>query len=409
MQPTLTWPSCLTNRPPSTAEPHGSQRRASPANCGVESFPAAEHRATLQRSAPRESYPAPHAPPISRWSGKLGEVECDRLNPVHSNWMLIRLGVEPRGVTRNQEVKNERVEKWPVNTEFTSIHPPTQLATSYPEWIDPQAGSAIRQGDILAAMGGDLDKWHQMLVVITADCDLANAKHGGALTCLPIIPLTEYLAQFRAEKSKAVLFHRLVGAILSSISGPESNQSGHAISPQRMAAWLEEDSPEQILAALDGWTLGPQVPELMALAQGLTRTQQGDLSSVLSSMAAAKVGLGDARDLSKARHSLATELASTLRSLPGDILMLNEVSAAHVVGYVAYLRRVIEIAEPLVATTYCRIPSETQYVRISRLRSPYIYALTQRFSSVFSSIGLPQAYEEARELIAESIRLGEYL
>lgn len=285
---------------------------------------------------------------------------------------------------------------------------PQDPPPNYPEWDEPRAGGGVRQGDVLQAVAEDMDQWHQLLVVITADCDLANAKHGGSLTCVPIIRLFDYLVQFRTEKTRVTLLQRLVAAVLGGIHRPGPQGSEHRITPQRMVGWLREVEPEEILDELSDWSIDERVPELLGLAGGLIQPAGSDLATTLQVFARVKVILGDAGDLEKARASLANELAASLRNLPGDVLLLNEVSANHSEGYAVYLRRVMEITEAAVATSYYRIPHSAQYVRVSCLKSPYRYALTQQFGSVFSAIGLPAAYEAARDTIGVRIKSGEY-
>lgn len=282
------------------------------------------------------------------------------------------------------------------------------IAVPYPEWGEPASGGPIRQGDVLSAVASDTDEWHQLLVVITADCDLAHAKHGGALTCVPIITLPYYLIRFRIEKTRESLQRRLIDAILDCLRHPGDRETEARISPKRMLAWLAEDDQEEIMASLDEWVSDTKISDLLRVAQGIIRLQEASLSLVLDRLAAVKVYLGDAKDDASARSKLASDLASTLKDLPGDILFLNEISAIHNEGYVVYLRRVVEVADASVATAFSRIPHNAQYVRVSRLRSPYIYALTQQFATVFSAIGLPTSYEEARECLSARIKSGDY-
>jgi predicted DNA-binding ArsR family transcriptional regulator len=124
-------------------------------------------------------------------------------------------------------------------------------------------------------------------------------------------------------------------------------------------------------------------------------------------LALAKFDLGDSKTLEKSASTVASDLASTLKKLPGDALFLNEVSPEHVQGYVVYLRRVIEVNENAIVRTQARLPSDARYLRASRLRSPYVYALSQQFGAVFSAIGLPTVYESARDALITSLKIVE--
>lgn len=286
--------------------------------------------------------------------------------------------------------------------------PGPSMSAPYPEWGDPAPGSPVQQGDVLSAISGEMDDWHQLLVVITADCDLAHAKHGGSLTCVPVIALDDYLVKFRIDKVRQTLQYRLAQFIVRQLQRLDNTESSPHISPERMQAWLAEDDIEYIARSLSERPLDKDASDLLRDTQDLIRAQDMSLSQALDRLATAKVNLGDATDHASARSRLANDLASTLKALPGDTLFLNEISASHTKGYAVYLRRVVEVSDKEVATAFGRIPHTAQYARISRLHSPYIYALTQQFANVFSAIGLPDCYEEARESVGARIRSGEF-
>lgn len=282
------------------------------------------------------------------------------------------------------------------------LHPRVPL---FPEWLDLQPSTPIRQGDVLQRVAAGGDRWRETLVVLTADCDLAHSKHGGALTCVPLLKSSDYLLSFRAERLRSGLANRLVTKLLK-IHLQAVGDGGAQISEERMRSWIAEESDPRTLSAELNLTGAPATRfESAALcAKTLLGQDPSSIEDAVSSLAAAKVELGDLNAEDRARQVVASDLAACIRDLPGDALFLNEVSATHVDGYVAYLRRVVELDETGVVLTASRLPADAQYLRVSRLRSPYIYALTQQFASVFSSIGLPDEYEKARDANAERVR-----
>ncbi|WP_147455907.1 hypothetical protein [Nocardioides mangrovicus] len=186
----------------------------------------------------------------------------------------------------------------------------------------------------------------------------------------------------------------------------EARDGAVQISEERMRSWLAEEADTRALsAALKLAGASAERFNSIALCAGaLLSEEPSSIRQAVWSLAAAKLELGDVPTDDRARQAVASDFASCLRELPGDALFLNEVSPAHVSGYVAYLRRVIELDDTVVALTASRLPGDAEYVRVSRLRSPYIYALTQRFASVFSAIGLPEEYEKAHDANAERVR-----
>ena len=280
--------------------------------------------------------------------------------------------------------------------------------TQFPEWTEPPTGGPIRQGDVISSVGETSDVWRRNLVVITADCDLAKAKHDGALTCVPILRLTDYLLMFRFEKLRDALATRVVGKLLADVRNANPNTAVPNISVQRFKRWVVEEDLDSVLHSFVGVVMPEPAPKLLKCVRSLLTEQPQELTSVVELLAVAKTALGDFKDLDKARSATAGDLASTLKSLPGDVLLINEISAADSGGYVVYLRRAFEIEDSSVVTSYSRLPHDARFARVSRLRAPYVYALTQQFGAVFSAIGLPTTYEQARESIADRIKSGDY-
>lgn len=97
------------------------------------------------------------------------------------------------------------------------------------------------------------------------------------------------------------------------------------------------------------------------------------------------------------------ELSGSLASLPGDAMFISSLAADASEGYVAYLRRIHEVNDRDVARSAQF--NTGKFIRVGRLRAPYIYALTQQVGSVFGSIGLPAEYETQRTETAELFKL----
>jgi hypothetical protein len=73
-------------------------------------------------------------------------------------------------------------------------------------------------------------------------------------------------------------------------------------------------------------------------------------------------------------------------------------------GWIAYLRLVREIQHDQVAVRQPDLRRKaTTAKRVARLRSPYIYRLTQQLIDVFAAIGLPSEYEESRSSLVDAL------
>lgn len=63
----------------------------------------------------------------------------------------------------------------------------------------------LRQGDVIESTNADATPWTRFLLVITADCDLANTKNAGRVTCVPLLGAEDYLVEFHfPERQNAI-------------------------------------------------------------------------------------------------------------------------------------------------------------------------------------------------------------
>jgi hypothetical protein len=260
---------------------------------------------------------------------------------------------------------------------------------------------------VIASLNGGEDVWHEHLLVLTADCDLAKSKHGGALTCVPILDCLDYLLMFRHDRLRDQLLDKLVTRLMNIHEGTASSdeKTRPVISKERMRDWVVEVEPTEAARALelDDGSVSEFV-DLASVTRHLAQVTPRSLSQSTEVLAEAKLALGEARDRGRALTWCGAEYSSALKSLPGDALFINEISPAHNNGYVVYLRRVLEVLEESVVRTRSRLPHSARYLRVSRMRSPYVYAISQQFGSVFSSIGLPTEYEVARDGVVARIK-----
>ena len=106
-----------------------------------------------------------------------------------------------------------------------------------------------------------------------------------------------------------------------------------------------------------------------------------------------------------AEKGLLSDAENVLSNLPGDAFFIGRIGKGLEIGYVVYLRHLREIRDSDIATSVpdLRRPG-IRARRIARLRSPYVYRLTEQLADVFASIGLPEEYERRRSDLARSLR-----
>jgi hypothetical protein len=213
---------------------------------------------------------------------------------------------------------------------------------------------------VIAALNGGEDVWHEQLLVLTADCDLAKSKHAGALTCVPILDCLDYLLMFRYERLRDQLLDKLVTRLMRIHEGtaPSDGKTRPAISQGRMRDWVVEVEPTDAARALmlDDANMSDFV-DLASVTRHVAQAMPASLSQSTEVLAEAKLALGEAKDRDRARGWCRAEYSSTLKSLPGDALFINELSPAHTNGYVVYLRRALEVLEDSVVRTRSRLPT----------------------------------------------------
>lgn len=253
----------------------------------------------------------------------------------------------------------------------------------------------LRQGDVLERVGDDATAWNRHLLVMTADCDFAHDKHQGRVTCVPLLTKDEYLLELQIPKLRDQATLKLVAGLetaLAALGTPE-------ISKARLRDWPREEATDTILTSL-------AVPDEKRETVGGLVDGIRDLGAVTDTLAAATAALVKAQrrlpngqSEKNLRAQVVDRLRNAFKQPPGDALFLSALADGHDYGYFAYLRHLEQIWQPQVSLGPSR--SAVKYRRLSRLQHNYTHAIAQRFALVFMSIGLPDSYEEMRDLHAD--------
>lgn len=263
------------------------------------------------------------------------------------------------------------------------------------EYREVSVTDPLRQGDVLEAVDTASPKWQRHLVVITADCDFAHAKHQGRVTCVPLLTAHEYLLEMQVPRIRQKFTRKFVESFRNALPSTIATN----VSDERLRAWPGEVEPDEIVTSLG--LDGPEAERAKAAIQSIRLIGQPaeTLDAAVENLIASH--LAGPNPLK--REKIVQQINSTLRAPysqpPGDALFLSAVAPKLDVGYFAYLRHLEQVWEREIATGPTR--STVRYRRISNLRDRYIHALVQRFAMVFMSIGLPDEYEEVRDLHSE--------
>lgn len=269
-------------------------------------------------------------------------------------------------------------------------------ALRFTEYRTVAISEPLRQGDVLERVSDDASSWNRHLLVITADCDFANDKHHGRVTCVPLLTKDEYILNLILPKIREATLLKLIEKARALLEAMQTVN----ISPERLRDWPNEQSTEEILNLLaipDGSRL-----ELSQVFDSIRHlfVDSSELQDAIKKIVAGQFLFSNKKEGS-IRKDISSRLQSAFRQPPGDALFLSALADGYDYGYFVYLRHLEQVWEQEIALGPSRVDSK--YRRLSRIQETYTHALAQRFALVFMSIGLPDDYEEMRDLHSEML------
>jgi hypothetical protein len=216
-------------------------------------------------------------------------------------------------------------------------------------------------------------------IVVTADCDLARAKHWGRISVVPVFAVHTYVEELLAPKILTKHQPRLMQHFGKAIGNLLANQSGEAPSldaleqllgaahlPVSLAADGQISAIHQILRQLGGW-----------------QKYESNLECLSSTFAILNLG---------GNEGMQNNIRSALVTLPGDVMPIPHFSGLPFDVSVAWLRVVREIPEKGIVRKMSDMAAASG-IRVGRLSPVVRYRLTQMLAQVFSDIGLPEHHE----------------
>jgi hypothetical protein len=267
----------------------------------------------------------------------------------------------------------------------------------------------ICQGDIFERLTGSEDPWGRFGVVVTASCDIAQEKHRGILSYVPILPITDYLRLFYLPKLLERGLRPLAEELTREIHEYQAKnlpEFPQPLSEQASLEWVQQGGANEIAADLriTGEKARAKFTELLGdyliVRRALESQAFQQQLEALARMRARQSKL----DLDRAQENVRKDMQQALETLAGDCFFIGCIGTRNRSGYVAYLRLIREIQHDQIAIKHTDLHEKAALAqRIARLQSPYIYRLTQQLVDVFASIGLPDEYEKNRRRLAESL------
>lgn len=116
------------------------------------------------------------------------------------------------------------------------------------EWDVLASDIPIRQGDLLVKKEGVAAQHTNIVLVITADCDIARDKHEGAIAALRVIAFSDFVRHRWAQTA----YEDLLSAELPQLTNTFNNNCKAAdgettsVSSEAFANWLEKEEPADL-------------------------------------------------------------------------------------------------------------------------------------------------------------------
>ncbi|MFC8509546.1 hypothetical protein ACFU3J_06665 [Streptomyces sp. NPDC057411] len=265
----------------------------------------------------------------------------------------------------------------------------------FAEFREVSVTDPLGQGDVLEAVASEATMWQRHLLVVTADCDFAHAKHQGRVTCVPLLTAEEYLSEMQIPKLREQLARQQVRELRQILS----KSAAPTITERRLREWPNEQEPADIVDMLElQSTEGMRAKAALEAIRMMYMPADSFKDSMRLLVEAQLVGANPPKRENAVKR-VKEKLREPYSQPPGDALFLTAIGPGHGSGYFAYLRHIEQVWEPEISLGPSR--QNFSYRRISRMRDRFAHALVQKFAMVFMSIGLPDQYEDLRDLYAD--------
>lgn len=231
----------------------------------------------------------------------------------------------------------------------------------------------LRQGDLIKFEGTE-DVLRRLAIVVTADCDLEQKKHGRVITLVPVVPapiiIEHYLILDDCEKKKPQIEQYAFKEL--SLSDDQDNVIKYALLKDSLEK--KQDASPALRIAVD------------FLLHTKANMQLSEYNALMTAMKTGPKKIGSFKDQLRQR---------------GDLMLLPEATPLGIKGHIAWVRQLWQTSASDVALRTSEVASRPGE-RIARLNSPFRYRLTQLLAQVFSDIGLPDVPNSIDEILGEA-------
>lgn len=256
---------------------------------------------------------------------------------------------------------------------------------------------AIRQGDVFVSRDRG-EGPPEVLVVVTADCDFAQKKVGSHTVALPALPSVAYASrQWKLKKlgSLELRIREKRRELMSTIVGRKFEAM--RVDLETSDEWFKTKSVDDIVTEISAQD--QEGEKLRKFGEACERIRSlSDESVSLQNAIAAYYDILEHIDVGLSVPNKKNRKADLERMLSEeriDFFYLNQIAGQDALGWHVDLRdiRLLPLSD-LTSERRIWLAGDCQYLRKGRLKDVYKYALTQKFGSLFSRIGLPEVHEQ---------------
>ena len=238
----------------------------------------------------------------------------------------------------------------------------------------------IQQGTIIKFDTQDDDE--KIGIIVTADCDIAQNKHGRYLSYCNIITLDSYIHNYFIQKK----CQKKIVEKLQCLKLQIQDLLHRELSDSAFKQLLSYDK-ETIKTIINNNSL---IKEILVLQPFYQKTEffMEDFVAIC--------------------HQKKKEFENEVKNFPGDKFFISKMPDPECTneGFVVNLRRIKEIKRDEISIHY--FGSTPSCFVLGKLNSPYKEKLAQTLGCMFSDLGFPADYEDQRNTIISKIS-GDYV
>lgn len=259
----------------------------------------------------------------------------------------------------------------------------------------------LLQGDIIRQLPINPKHFPRWGFILTADCDIFQKKAGQTYSWLEITRASDFLEQIWCQDQLKTFITKYAQSCLDPLNANIKKHHPHLASLDQctLFEWLRESSVESILKSIvpANAKFDSRAKEILLGIQSALNSNEGEKLSTLR-RCWTSAGISEKDQVSRIRTYLLSSDGFpdffVIPDLPGEdgycfIVMLRSIST-------------IEINEIFKTELDGRIAGQSNsFHRVGRFNDNVRYAIVQKFSFLFSRIGMPPQFENASKAAAD--------